>query len=244
MLLILGGTGKLGSRVVSQLKEKNELFLSPIRSELNILNINELRQYCIENKIKKILNLSGHPMFCGPELEFFEKKEQTENGMNYRMNIRETNVIGCYNIVTICDELKIRLIYTSSEYVFYGDKGLYKTNDGLCPKNIYGYTKACGEFLVRSLPDHMIIRPPLIRDDKFEHPKAFTDQFTSRQYVSDVAKQIIDNLDNKYIGIKHIVGKRQSLFDLAKETVKDVEKGTMSDNLKLVLPTDSSLDTN
>ena len=90
----------------------------------------------------------------------------------------------------------------------------------------------------------MIIRPPLIRDDKFEHPKAFTDQFTSRQYVSDVAKQIIDNLDNKYIGIKHIVGKRQSLFDLAKETVKDVEKGTMPDNLKLVLPTDSSLDTN
>ena len=241
MLLVLGGTGRLGSKVTMQLKEENQNFVSPNRSELNILDLNSLKEYCMKNKITKILNLSGHPMFCGPEIEFFKNEINTEKGLEYRKNIRETNVIGCYNIVTVCDELNLRLIYTSSEYVFYGDNGNYKTNDGINPKNIYGYSKGCGELLVRSVPNHLIIRSPLIRDDKFEHMNAFTDQFTSRQYISDVASQIISNLNSTEIGIKHIVGERQSLFDLAKETVPNVGKSVLSDDLKIVLPIDSSL---
>lgn len=238
--LLLGGTGRLGTSIVNIIKERNYTnFFYPTRNELNFLNKEEVKNYCIENNIKQILHIGGHPMFCKDELDFVNKKNI--EGIDYRNNIRNTNIFGCLNIVTICDELQIKLIYTSSEYVFYGDQGLYNEKSGLNPKNLYGLTKGCGEFLVKTLPNYLIIRAPIIRSNKFEHDFGFTDQYCSRLYLTEASELILNYINSEENGIIHICGNRNSLFEIAKQTVPNIKPATMNAQLKNILPLDTSL---
>ena len=49
-------------------------------------------------------------------------------------NIEEsitTNIIGTSNIVRVCSQEKIKLIYFSTNYVYPGVKGNYKENDSV-----------------------------------------------------------------------------------------------------------------
>ena len=54
--------------------------------------------------------------------------------------------------------------------------------------------------------------------------------------MHQVTDDILDLSIGNEIGVKHVVGKYQSVLDLAKETREDVEGIEVPENLKNVLP--------
>ena len=82
---------------------------------------------------------------------------------------------------------------------------------------------------------------PFIRDKNFPYKYAFKDQFTSRQYVHQIVDKIINLSLSNEIGIKHIIGKYQSVYDLAKQSKPDVKPINTPEKLKNILPMNLNL---
>ena len=47
----------------------------------------------------------------------------------------DINIIGTANVVKVCSELNVKLIYFSTGYVYQGLKGNYKEEDAVLPIN-------------------------------------------------------------------------------------------------------------
>jgi len=221
-IFLLGGTGKLGRRLIEVLKRKNIDFFSPTHSECEIEDIEQIRKYIEIEKPNVILHSAGFVDTLKAEVS--------------REKCVEVNVLGTYNIVYLCREYGIRLVYISTEYVFSGEEDVYVPSSSMDPKNIYGLTKGCGELIVRTLNDYIIIRSPFIRDVVFPYEQAFTNQYTSRQYVHEITEDIINCSVSNEIGIKHIVGKYQSVYELAKQTKPDVGGIELSKDMEKYIP--------
>jgi len=222
-ILLLGGTGNLGSHLSLKMLERGIEFDAPTSEQCNLNNPHEIHF----RNADIVIHSAG-----------FVNTTEAENNPDKCI---DANVIGTNNVVRMCRKLNKRLVYISSEYVFSGKDSPYTNQSGVDPVNVYGMTKACGELLVKTLTNYAIIRAPFIRDVVFNHPKAFSNQYTSRQYVHQVTDDILDLSIGNEIGVKHVVGKYQSVLDLAKETREDVEGIEVPENLKNVLPLELEL---
>jgi len=166
-----------------------------------------------------------------------------------------TNIIGTSNIVRTCIKHNIYLIYMSTDYVFDGEKspslsahyhldeGLYKEEHPTNPVNKYAWSKLGGECAVRMYDNSLIVRTSF-GPDIFPYDKAFVDQYTSREPVSTTAQKIKDIVDHTphITGILHIGGKRQTVFEYAKQTKPDVQE-LKRNEVNFKVPMDTSLDT-
>lgn len=73
------------------------------------------------------------------------------------------NVVGPRNVARACARAGARLLYTSTDAVFDGERGYYREDDPPSPPNFYGETKARAEKLVADLlPDALIVRLSLV----------------------------------------------------------------------------------
>ena len=226
-ILLLGATGKLGVHLVDQINHLKINLLTPTHKECPIENYNTLYNTIKNAKPNVIIHAAGYV-----NTEGCEKDKQL---------CLDSNVLGTFNVVKICRLLNIKLVFISSEYVFNGDENEYTTNSKVDPKNTYGISKACGEFIVKTLNDYLIIRAPFIRDIKFPYEYAFQDQFTSRQYVHQIIDKIINLSLSNEKGIKHIVGKYQSVYNLAKQSNPNVKPIDTPKSLKNILPMNLNL---
>ena len=224
-ILLLGGSGSLGKQIGLKLSEKNIDFNAPTREECNIECKDTMEKFIQESNV--IIHTAGF-------VNLLDAEKNPDRCI-------EVNVLGTYNIIQLCRSYQKRLIYISTDTVFSGDNPPYTTESKLNPKNVYGSTKACGELLVETLDDYLVIRAPFVRDTVFNHPEAFFNQYTSRQYVNEIVDDIIDASITSEIGVKHIVGKHQSILDLARETKKDIKGIEIPEHLKNILPSDLEL---
>ena len=226
-ILLLGATGKLGVHLVNQINHLKINLLTPTHKECPIENYNTLYNTIKNEKPNIIIHAAGYV--------------NTEGCENDKQLCLDSNVLGTFNIAKICRLLNIKLVFISSEYVFGGDEDEYTISSKVNPKNTYGISKACGEFIVKTLDNYLVIRAPFIRDKKFPYKYAFKDQFTSRQYVHQIVDKIINLSLSNEIGIKHIIGKYQSVYDLAKQSKPDVKPINTPEKLKNILPMNLNL---
>jgi dTDP-4-dehydrorhamnose reductase len=143
------------------------------------------------------------------------------------------NVEGTKHIAEASKETGAKLIYISTDYVFDGEKGMYKENDPTNPIDYYGKTKLQGEKVVNGLRDYIIVRPSVL-------------------YGADnLAELILTLIEKEECGIFHLSGsERISRFDFALKIAKifdlntDLIKPIASDQLNWIAkrPMDSSLD--
>jgi dTDP-4-dehydrorhamnose reductase len=153
----------------------------------------------------------------------------------------EVNIVGTSNVVKLCMEFGIRLIYLSTDYVFEGDRGNYKETDPVYPVNKYAWSKLGGECAVRMYDKSLIIRTTF-GPNVFPYPKAFIDQWTSRESVSVIAKKIARLLDKDITGVIHVGGKRKTVYEYAKslDAAKEIGKLSVND-VSFTVPKDTSL---
>lgn len=157
----------------------------------------------------------------------------------------QINVDGTRAVAHACHDTGAALIHISTDYVFSGDTGHYCEDDPPGPPvNWYGVTKLAAESAAR-LAGHSLIIRTSFRPRPFPHTVAFTDVFTSQDYLDVIAPhvaQVIRHADDIPDATLHVATARKSVFELARQSRPDVRPATRA-NAPLPLPADVSLNT-
>jgi dTDP-4-dehydrorhamnose reductase len=222
-IVFTGGGGLLGS----EFRKIRPDIDYPSSKEFNITDFEQMRKYVEADGCDLIVHAAA---FISPPL--IEKDP---------LKAIEVNIIGTSNVVKLCMEIDARLIYISTDYVFKGDKGNYKEDDPVYPVNKYAWSKLGGECAVRMYDKSLIIRTTF-GPNVFPYQNAFTDQWTSRESVSVIAKKIGKLLHKNITGVIHIGGKRKTAFEYAKslDATRDIGKLSIND-VPFDVPVDTSL---
>src|ERR1700687_4061790 len=186
-LLFTGGSGLLG-RTCQRLRP-DALF--PPSSEFDVTNYPQMETWVHGRSVGTVLHAAA---FTSPP-----RIDQNPLGA---LNV---NVVGTANVVRLCAALGVRLVYISTDYVFRGDRGRYREADEVHPVNKYAWSKLGGECAVRLYDNALIVRTSCGPHD-FPYPKAFTDQWTSRQSVSNTARDILRAAESDLTGVLHVGG--------------------------------------
>lgn len=222
-ILVTGGSGLLGGELKKLLPEA----LFPAHEEFNVENPALMDSFVEGRDIQLILHAAA---FTSPP----RINENPENALS-------VNIIGTSNVTALCMRRNIRLVYVSTDYVFSGDKGAYTEDDPVFPVNKYAWSKLGGECAVRMHDDSMIIRTSF-GENQFPYEKAFIDQWTSRQSVTEIAEKIASLLQNMdYRGVIHVGGPRRTVYEYALSVAQGKEIGELSvKDVSFNVPVDTS----
>jgi dTDP-4-dehydrorhamnose reductase len=207
-IIVTGGNGRFAQVLKKENKKLKILF--PSKKIFNILNVNSMKKYIRKIKPKYLIHCAGLSRPMDLHVKDISKS----------INL---NIIGTANVVNVCNEFNIKLIFFSTGYVYEGKKGNYSEKDPLLPINNYAWSKLGGESSVILYKKSLILRI-IMCERPFLHDQAFHDIKTNFMYQDEVAK-IIPKILNKN-GIINIGGEIQSVFDFAKKTKKDVIKSS------------------
>ena len=133
----------------------------------------------------------------------------------------EHTLMMAEEINNICSELKIKLIYFSTSYVYPGTKGNYKEKDSLLPVNNYAWSKLGGECAVQMYKNSLILRI-CMTEKPFVHSKAFVDFITNFIFHEGIAKYLFKLINKK--GIINVGGETQSVYSFAKKYNTKIKK--------------------
>ncbi|MGQ0790614.1 MAG: SDR family oxidoreductase [Nitrosopumilaceae archaeon] len=227
-ILITGGSGSLGS----ELKKLFPNSLIPSHEELDICNKENIVTFLKKNDIDLVIHTAAitNVRLC---------EENKELAM-------DVNVNGTRNLVESILELRptIKFVYISTACVFDGHTGMYTEESIPYPENFYSLTKLLGEYEVKRIKNHLIVRTNFVSRKPWPYPKAFTDRFGTYLFSDEVAEGIRDIVKENLTGVIHIVGdKKLSMFELAKLTTPSIESMTINDYSGPKLTMDMSLDT-
>ena len=204
-ILVTGSDGRFG-KILKKFNDKRLIFKN--KKELNILSENSIKRNLIKYKPRSILHLAG----LSRPMKIHEK--------NISKSI-SLNIIGTCKLVNVASELKIKVIYLSTSYVYPGNKGNYKENDPLKPWNNYSWSKLGGECAVQMYSNSLILRL-CMTEKPFIHKSAYTNVKSNFIYQEDAAKIIFKLLNKK--GVINVGGPTQTIFNFAKKFNKKVKK--------------------
>jgi len=222
-IIFTGGSGLLGS----EFRKIRPDIDYPWWEDFNVTKLDQMRQYVRSNGCDVLVHAAA---FTSPPL--IDKDP---------LQAIEVNIIGTSNVVKLCMEFNLRLIYICTDYVFKGDKGNYKEDDPVYPVNKYAWSKLGGECAVRMYDRSLIIRTTF-SPGVFPFARAFVDQWTSRQSVSVIAGKISRLIDMDITGTIHVGGERRTVFEFAKSLDAGREIGELSiKDVSFAVPADTSL---
>ena len=128
----------------------------------------------------------------------------------------DVNIIGTANVAMACIEVGARMVYISTDYVYKGDRGLYKETDELLPFNYYAWTKLAGEVSVRGVANHLIIRTSFGARE-LGYKVAFTDKYTSKDYTDVIAPLIYKAAVSPANGVINVGTDRKTVYALVSQ---------------------------
>ena len=225
-IVITGGTGRFGS-LLKKFKTSHRLYF-PNKKELNILNIKKTDKYIKKIKPQILIHLAGlsRPMKIHEE--------------DIVRSI-DLNIIGTANMVKICKENNIKLIYFSTNYVYPGTRGNYSEQDPVLPVNNYAWSKLGGEASVQLYKNSLILRV-CMTEKPFVHKKAFANVKNSFLYHEDVTKILFKLLNQK--GIINLGGNPKYIYQFVKKDNPFIKKIFISKHLEFGMPINSSMNIN
>jgi len=230
-ILITGGLGYIGRFIRKYLKDKYEVISTDCKNQQDIeykfeyLDITDIAQVNSQLTLLKpdvIIHLAGIK-----DLNFSQKNKE----ITYNINVN-----GTKNLIEACKGSGTKMIFLSTDYVFDGQKGLYKEEDRVNPQTYYGVTKVEAEKLIRdSLDNYAIIRTGgvfgaydkamsplfswLLDNLKAGRPiEAFVDVYNSPTPLKVLGDGIEKLIKTDKTGVFHIAGpERINRFDFFKK---------------------------
>lgn len=214
-IIVTGGEGRF-ARELKKIKSKYN-FIFRNKKQLNVLSLSSIKKNINYFKPHCVVHLAGlsRPMSIH------------ENHINRSIDL---NIIGTANLVKICKQKNIKIIFFSTSYVYPGKKGNYKETDPVLPWNNYGWSKLGAEAAVQMYKNSLVIRA-CMTEKPFTHKKAFSNVKTNFIFHEDFAKIFIKVIYLK--GTLNIGGKTQTIFDFAKKHNKNVKKSKSRGELPL-----------
>lgn len=226
-ILVTGSNGQVGSEIKELSGNYTYNFFFTDRSNIDITNKDDIRNFCQTNNINVIINCAAYTAVDKAESDI-----ENADSIN-RKAVKKLSIVA--------KELNIKLIHISTDYVFDGKNFKpyveeFQTN----PQSIYGKTKLDGENEMRDINplNSIIIRTSWVYSyygnnfvktmlklgrEKEELSLIF-DQVGTPTYAKDLAKTILDiipQIENSKVEIYNYSNEGVlSWYDFAKEIMK------------------------
>lgn len=257
-ILVIGGGGQLGAKVVKQAKEAHSLYATymtrePPLEDARTFQVDKSDREAVQGLIKRLDPDAVIDTAAIHNVDYCETNREEA----YRVNVE-----GTRNIAEVCGSLGAKMVFVSTDYVFDGRKGLYKETDPANPVNYYGQSKLEGEkAILEACENHFIARTSVIYSwvsastlqsssgkplnfamwltqklGKGESVNIVTDQYSSPTLADSLAETLIEICEQDTKGLYHVAGKtRLNRYDFTIKLAK-----TMGYDQSLVNPIDSS----
>jgi dTDP-4-dehydrorhamnose reductase len=138
-LAVIGANGQLGTDLQQVLTAEHDV-IGLNHTDIEITDVDSVKNVLSSAKPDVVLNTAAYHVV--PEAEKFSDKAFQINGS------------GVLNLARVCQELGIRLVHYSTDYVFDGKKQKpYTENDCPNPLNVYAATKLSGEHFALNYSD-------------------------------------------------------------------------------------------
>ncbi len=235
-VLVTGVKGQLGFDVVNECKKRNIDAIGVDIEEMDITNSMQVSAVIKNANVDAVIHCAAWTAV--------DKAEDEEEAC------RKVNKNGTENVVAVCRELDIPIMYFSTDYVFDGQgEKPWKEYDQRNPLNVYGQTKYEGELAVEAYPKHFIIRiswvfgvngnnfiKTMLRLGKERGElSVVNDQIGSPTYTYDLADLCVDMIITDKYGTYHASNEGVcSWYDFACEIFKQADLDVK------VTPVDSS----
>lgn len=222
-LLITGGNGLLGGKILHAAKNRFRLISTDLHKE-NLESISEVTYYTLDITdgvaIRRIFN-TENPDYVVHTAAFTDVDGAESN----QKEAWDVNVCGTENVANACKETGAKLIHLSTDYIFDGNSGPYKENDDIHPLGYYAETKWESEKVVHSiLEDYVILRTMVLYGYSPHGRKNFVtwlidalrdgqvvrivvDQYGNPTLADDLANAILSCIERNGKGVYHAVGK-------------------------------------
>ena len=151
---------------------------------------------------------------------------------------RRVNVAATRVLAEAMAECGGRLVYTSTDMVFAGDRAPYRESDSPSPLSHYGRTKLDAEQELAEFGRTLTVRLPLMygfpctpRETTFvnqiaalrsgEPLRLFTDEYRTPVWLADAARALIGLARSELTGVIHVTGpERLSRFEMIERFVR------------------------
>ena len=217
-IVVTGGGGRF-AQSLRNIKSKYK-FSYPEKKSLDITNLKSIKKFLKREKPTSVLHLAGlsRPMSLH------------DKDISKSINL---NIVGTANLVRVCSEYNIKLIYFSTSYVYPGKKGNYNESDSLLPWNNYAWSKLGGECAVQMYKNSLILRV-CMTEKPFVHKKAFTNVKLNFIFHEDLVKILIKLLNKK--GVINVGGNAKTVYNFAKKFNPSVKKIYVTKNSMYKFP--------
>ncbi|MGL5350461.1 MAG: dTDP-4-dehydrorhamnose reductase [Cetobacterium sp.] len=225
MILITGANGQLGHDFSRIFKEKDLDFIATDYKELDITNIDAVREFVKGKDIKLIINCAAYNNV---------DKAEEESEMCYKLNAYAPR-----DLAIVAKEIGAEYVTYSTDFVFNGEKkSPYTEEDEVSPLSVYSKAKAEGEKLVlESYENSFVIRTSwvfgiannnfnrqVINWSKSRDVLGIVDDQTSvPTYSYDLALYSLKLIETKQYGLYHLSNSGvASKYDQAKYVLESI----------------------
>jgi len=145
-LLLLGGTGQVGSEFLSLDRPRDIVVVAPEPDELDLARPDAIADAIAAGPWHAVVNAAAYTNV---------DRAESERDLAFAINAHAARILAGETA-----RRGIPLIHISTDYVFDGRKGApYVETDATAPLNIYGQSKLAGEQGVAAAnPRHVILR--------------------------------------------------------------------------------------
>ncbi|WP_336514688.1 NAD(P)-dependent oxidoreductase [Pollutibacter soli] len=275
-ILVTGANGLLGSSLVPLLVWRGFDVVATGRGENRVLDPQLIRSGNIQYVPLDLLD--------GVDIEkkiiSMAPDQIVHAGAQTQVDFCEQNPVECWNtnvtatrfIISAAEKVNAGLVYVSTDFVFSGEKGMYREEDDPGPVNYYGSSKLAAEKSVMgSCLNWSIARTVLVYgNSKLSHRtniltwvrdeltrgksiKVVNDQVRTPTFVNDLAEGICLMIEKNASGIFHLSGKdvltpyemaiaAAEYFSLDTSLITPVDASTFSQPAKRPLKTGFNID--
>jgi dTDP-4-dehydrorhamnose reductase len=204
-VLVTGANGQLGQDLVKILNLTGHNTFAFGRDQLDITDMESARNLILNIRPDVIIHAAAYTQV--------DKAETDEH------NAYLVNAIGSRNMAVIAEEIKCKICYISTDYVFDGtNQKPYNEFDTVNPLGVYGKSKYAGEELTKTLSTrYFIVRTSWvygINGNNFvktmlrlangkDELNVVHDQVGSPTYTVDLAEFLVDLVQTNNYGIYH-----------------------------------------
>ncbi len=201
-ILLTGGSGLLGREIL----KLDPGLTAPGHEELDITQGLSVQEAFKRHRPDAVLHLAA-------DTNTLEQETHPEKGL-------QTNIIGTGHVAMVCMEQKIRLVYTSTDYVYQGP-GPHREEEPVRAPYNFAWSKLGGEAAVAMCPNSLVLRLSF-GPAPFPWDQVYEEQFNSKLYVDEIAPLVLSAARSSVQGILNIGGPRTTLEAYAKRTRPDI----------------------
>ena len=229
-VFVTGVKGQLGYDVMNELEKQGLEGIGVDIDEMDITDADQVNKVIKEAAPDAVIHCAAYTA-----VDAAEDNEEI---------CRKVNAQGTENIAKVCEELDIKMMYISTDYVFNGQgERPWEPDDKREPLNVYGQTKYEGElaieehvkkfFTVRiawvfGLNGKNFIKTMLQVGKNHPQVRVVNDQIGTPTYTYDLARLLVDMMETEKYGYYHATneGGYISWYDFTKEIYRQAGLAT------------------